>query len=192
MHFTWYLFSPLNSWLHNEWSNIWVARKRSCTSCWRADIASVYPKRRKRLEILHKTLQHRSVLFNLSSWIHQRWTQDCAFTRIPDMSWEQKAHCALPITFHVSPVLIRQIHLYRSSFSPGAADGLLFDPDVHPQPPHCHSVLDLLLDQHGCCTCSCWPGDHHRAHYDHSELRFPSITAQGKRQKWLLSRVAHV
>lgn len=74
----------------------------------------------------------------------------------------------------------RQVHLYRSSFPPGAADGLLLDPDVHPQPPYCHSVLDLLLDQYGCCTCSRWPGDHHSPHYDHTEFRFPSITAQGR------------
>lgn len=66
MCFTWCLSLPLNSWLHNEWSHIWVARKRSSASCWWADVASVYPQRRKRLEILHKALQHRSVLFTLN------------------------------------------------------------------------------------------------------------------------------
>lgn len=43
MWFTWHLSLPPNSWLHNEWSHIWVARERSSASCWWADIASVYP-----------------------------------------------------------------------------------------------------------------------------------------------------
>lgn len=106
----------------------------------------------------------------------------------PDNSGKQEAHRALSVIFHVSPILPRQVHLYRSSFPPGAADGLLLDSDVHSQPPYCHSVLDFLLDQYGCCTCSCWPGDHHSAHYDHAELWFPSITAQGGEHTYLCRR----
>lgn len=74
----------------------------------------------------------------------------------------------------------REIHLHRGPLPPGATDGLLPDPDVHSQPAHCHPLVDFLLDQHGCGTSPCGPGNHHCAHHDDPELWFPSIPAQGK------------
>lgn len=74
----------------------------------------------------------------------------------------------------------RKIHLYRSEVSPGAADGLLSDSDVHSQPAHCHPVLGLLLDQHGCCPCPCRPRHHHCPHHDNPELWIEGLFAQGE------------
>lgn len=74
----------------------------------------------------------------------------------------------------------RKIHLHRSEVSPGAADGLLSDSDVHSQPTHCHPVLGLLLDQHGCCPCPCRPWHHHCPHHDNPELWIEGLFAQGE------------
>ncbi|XP_061541228.1 glycine receptor subunit alphaZ1 isoform X2 [Phycodurus eques] len=72
-----------------------------------------------------------------------------------------------------------QVHVHRGPLPPGASDGLLPDPDVHPVPAHRHPVLGVLLDQHGRRPRPGGPGHHHRAHHDHAELGIPSLPAQG-------------
>lgn len=88
----------------------------------------------------------------------------------------------LPTELLCLPMTIscRQIHVHRGAVPPGAPDGLLPDPDVHPQPAHRHPLMDLLLDQHGRRTRPRGPGHHHRAHHDHPELWLPGVPAQGK------------
>lgn len=71
--------------------------------------------------------------------------------------------------------MFREVHVHRGEVPPGEADGILPDPDVHPQPPHRHPLLGLLLDQHGCRSCPCRPGNHHGAHNDNSELWIQDI-----------------
>ena len=70
--------------------------------------------------------------------------------------------------------------MHRGEVPPGAADGLLPDPDVHPLAAHRHPVLGVLLDQHGRRARPRGPGHHHRAHHDHPELGVPRLAAQGQ------------
>lgn len=76
----------------------------------------------------------------------------------------------------------RQVHLHRGEVPPGETDGLLPDPDVHPQPAHRHPLLGLLLDQHRCGTGPGGLGHHHRAHHDHTKRWLPCLPAQGQCQ----------
>lgn len=79
----------------------------------------------------------------------------------------------------------REIHLHRGEVPPGKTDGLLPDPDVHPQPADCDPLLGLLLDQHGCCARPRRPGHYHHFDYDHPECRFSGISAKGQcREAW--------
>lgn len=77
-------------------------------------------------------------------------------------------------------LLSRKIHLHRSQISPGATDGILPDPDVHPVPPHRHPLMGVFLDQHGRSSCQSGTGYHHRAYHDHPELRLQSFSSKGE------------
>lgn len=73
----------------------------------------------------------------------------------------------------------REVYLYRGTLPPGETDGLLLNPDVHPESADCDPVLGFLLDQHGCSTGTCRSGDYYSAHHDHTELRVTSVTSKG-------------
>lgn len=94
------------------------------------------------------------------------------------------------LNYHFSEVSVklcvcvfREVHVHRGEVPAGASDGLLSDPDVHPQPPHRHPLLGLLLDPHGRGSGAGRARHHHRPHHDHTELRLTSLAAQGQRSK---------
>lgn len=93
----------------------------------------------------------------------------------------------LELDFKLSFPASRKVYLHRGQVSSGTSDGILFDPDVHPQSVDCHFVLGLLLDKYGCSPCQGCTGHHHGLNDDHPEFRFQGISAKGKKSPHLIT-----
>lgn len=74
--------------------------------------------------------------------------------------------------------------MYRSAIPSWTTNGILSDPDVHPQSPDRYSILGFILDQYGCCSSQGSFGDNYCADYDHTEFRVTSFLTKGKCTKW--------
>ena len=74
----------------------------------------------------------------------------------------------------------RGLPVFGGAVLPEQGNGLLLDPDIHPQHAHRHPLLGVLLDLGRRLPRPSRSRDHDSTHHDDPELGSATVTAQGE------------